>query len=504
MIQYLLYLVEASLCLALFYIIYLLFIQNDTFYKLKRFYLLTSIVLSLVIPELPSATWTTKIETTILPQKTEYIANTVTHDNFGRLLFPVTRLDSINDTSKKFLTGLIVIIGLLYLLGSVFMLVRLSNNFYRIISLIKRNEKTRYRKYKLISLPDDYPTFSFFSYIFLNERNLSDNEKNDVLMHEEIHIKQKHSIDIIFIEICKTLLWFNPVIWLYKNSLLKVHECLADEHLARLKSNNLLDYQSLLLKQYIGDFNIELIHPYNYSFLKFRIMMMTKTKSKWGAKLKLCFALPVIVFSMLAFTKTASELPRESKSSVQEFEDQAFHSWTFWGGRNSAFNISIDNQVSQHGKKSARIEKVKPEYSESVCNLMQRTVERKFSGKRIRVTGYIKSQELTDSAFLWVRVTDLVKKVNSEAGSMLSIGSGDWKKVEMIFDVPEKSEIFYGFWVKGMGKTWIDNVSLDIVNSSIPKTTTAINSPMTDVDLSNTPKDADLKDKPPVNLDFEN
>jgi hypothetical protein len=172
----------------------------------------------------------------------------------------------------------------------------------QLLILAKKNEVNPFGGYSIISLHDDYPTFSFFRYIFLNERNLNPGEKEDVLLHEITHIKQLHSADIIFIELCKIFFWFLPVIWQYKLSLSKVHEYLADEYLVGIKSDNILDYQSLLLKQYLSNIKIELAHPFNYSLIKFRINMMTKTKSKWWAKYKLALALPIIILGLLAFT----------------------------------------------------------------------------------------------------------------------------------------------------------------------------------------------------------
>jgi formylglycine-generating enzyme required for sulfatase activity len=149
---------------------------------------------------------------------------------------------------------------------------------------------------------------------------------NTVLRHEEAHIKQYHSLDMIFIELCKIIFWFNPVIWLFKKSLVKVHECEADDYLIGSRQENILDYQSLLLKQYLSNINIELAHPFNYSLVKFRIEMMTKTKSKSMAKYKVFFALPVIILSLLAFSNANIRLSKqeftESLNSAKLWEPE--------------------------------------------------------------------------------------------------------------------------------------------------------------------------------------
>jgi len=94
-----------------------------------------------------------------------------------------------------------------------------------------------------------------------------------------------------------------------------VHECQADGYILDEIEHDILEYQALLLKQYLSNINIELAHPFNYSLINFRIKMMTKTKSGHWAKLKVIFALPVIIFSLLAFANANTML------SKQEFTD---------------------------------------------------------------------------------------------------------------------------------------------------------------------------------------
>ena len=358
MTQYFLYLIEVSICLALFYLIYLMLIKDDTFYKLKRFYLLGSVAIALLIPNLPSTSWTKDIKKTIVSQKFEDSPNSIFQDTFENIVYGSIPQQARLKTEEKNTITFLEVIFILYILGVGFMLFRLVNNLYQILILVKRNVHIPYGKYTIISLDDDYPTFSFFRYIFLNGRNLNDNDKNDVLFHEETHIKQGHSFDIIFIELCKILFWFNPIIWLYKKSLLKVHECLADEYLVQSKSKSIQDYQSLLLKQYLSKINIELAHPFNYSLIKFRINMMTKTKSKWWAKYKLVFAIPVVILSLVAFTNEHLNVPngeisKKNNSQVVTQEQTVPNGMVFIpagsfvlkrsvGTKTKDFNVTID------------------------------------------------------------------------------------------------------------------------------------------------------------------
>jgi formylglycine-generating enzyme required for sulfatase activity len=307
------YLIEASICLLLLYLCYVLLINNDTFYRFKRFYLIFSVVISISIPQLPSIRETKEfrqIFTTIgIGQKDKDYSNY--KDTFEQVVFGNISFQAGDSDSKSYLNAFLIILFAIYLFGVFLLIFRLINNISQLLKLVRRNNIETYRNYTIVHHNGDFPTFSFFRYIFLNSTNLNNREMGTVLKHEEAHIRQWHSIDMIFIEICKIVFWFNPVIWSVKQSLVRVHECEVDDFLIRSRQEDIIDYQALLLKQYLSNINIELAHPFNYSLVKFRIKMMTKTKSRAIAKYKIIFALPVIVLSLLAFSNANISLSRQ-------------------------------------------------------------------------------------------------------------------------------------------------------------------------------------------------
>jgi hypothetical protein len=504
MIQYFLYLIEASICLSLFYVIYWLLIKDDTFYRLKRYYLLATVILSMIIPLLPATSLTKGFEKSILPVKEVNVHNSFSQNNFEKIVFGNIPDQPVNFEHKKSFT-LLSAFFILYVSGAAFMLFRFLYNLWQLQLLVMKNELKPYGKYSIISLSTDYPTFSFFRYIFFNDDNLSPNDKNDILMHEEIHIKQWHSLDIIFIEICKIMFWFIPVIWQYKTSLSKVHECLADQYLVELKSDRILDYQSLLLKQYLSNIRIELAHPFNFSLIKFRINMMTKTKSMWWAKYKLLFAVPIIILSLVAFSNDNLTLTKEVVSMNTNSQGHTRpDGWFLSGARPDFYKTGIDNQASQHGQNSGFIESVIKNPDQS-CTLMQICNVKELKGKRVKMTGYIKSQGLSDTALMWLRIDDFDKKMVTDFDNMHDrpiIGNKDWTKCEIIFDVPiSKCAINFGFILSGEGKIWFDNVSFEVVSGSTEKTAFALNELLHDEYLNQIPQE--LPEKMPVNLDFE-
>jgi hypothetical protein len=125
------------------------------------------------------------------------------------------------------------------------------------------------------------------------------------------------------------------------------------------------------------------------------------------------------------------------------------------------------------------------------------------------MTGYIKSQGSNDTATMWVRVDDCVKLMSTDFDNMYDrpiVGTSDWRKCEIIFDVSEKCYVFYGFIIKGIGKIWVDNVSFEIVSNDVSKTTHNLKQPFPQQYLEQIlkyPKDTDFPERPPVNLDFE-
>jgi sulfatase modifying factor 1 len=97
---------------------------------------------------------------------------------------------------------------------------------------------------------------------------------------------------------------------------------LVDQYIVNNKPEKINDYQSLLLKQYLSKINIQLAHSFNYSLIKYRIKMMTKNKSKWWAKYKLFFAIPIIIIGLVAFSNADMELANKLGNNGDEFELQ--------------------------------------------------------------------------------------------------------------------------------------------------------------------------------------
>ncbi len=144
-------------------------------------------------------------------------------------------------------------------------------------------------------------SFSFMNLIFLNPNGLSEKETDSIVAHENIHVSQYHTIDLLLIELVAAVMWFNPFVWLFRKSFRQVHEYLADEGVLNIGFDR-LEYQALLINQVAQGRLLSLACNFNQSLIKKRIMMMTKIKSGNKAKLKLLAIVPLTLglFLMIA------------------------------------------------------------------------------------------------------------------------------------------------------------------------------------------------------------
>ena len=269
------YFLNASLYLLLFYGCYWLLLRRNTFFRLNRVYLLVSVGLSFVLPliSLPDE-WSMRPQTT---------GGTITLPTF--VVGTNTAVQTSDLTADEWF-------WLIYGLGVVVMLVRLGLNGWAVFRLIKSGSVERGRDYTLVHLPDDsVPSFSFGRYLVLNQTDAI--TKPDALIrHEEAHIRQRHTADIILIEIARAAFWFNPMLLLYKRSLQEVHEFLADEAVTQTAPRP--DYARQLVAYALNVPSAILTTPFvSVSTLKQRIVMLQKPQTNRRALLSYALVLPL-------------------------------------------------------------------------------------------------------------------------------------------------------------------------------------------------------------------
>jgi len=294
--NWLYYLGEANLYLCVFYLCYCLFLNKETHYTLNRVYLLFSCVVSFLLPLLqvgilkPVETGAQNaVAVTTLPGDVVYSAVPVQTVPVAEVI-PFTLQDGILYA---------------YLFGAAILLILLAVKLYKLAKLARSKYTVSEHGYKLVYMDDSSSAFSFFNYLFIGTKAPG---PETIIRHELVHIRQKHSVDIILLELFKIINWFNPLVYLLQNSLKTVHEYIADEQTAA-NGTDAITYSSFLVDNAYGISGLSITHSFfNYNLLKKRIIMLNQQRSGSLARLKYLMAVPLcaalLCISTLSFSKT--------------------------------------------------------------------------------------------------------------------------------------------------------------------------------------------------------
>jgi TonB family protein len=277
-----LYLFKSVVWLAGFTLVFILFLRNERFFVLNRIYLLAGIITSFLLP-LISIHYTV-----VLPVvRNLQIENAVVNE--------------IQAPAKSIIPDVKLILSVLYVLGVAFVLTLIIRQGRSVFRAIKKSEIISFHPAKLIKTPEYTSAFSFFSYVFVNP-SVTDVETKEIMIHELVHIRQKHWFDLLLVELLCMLQWFNPLVWIYIRFIRQNHEYLADE-VALQQTSDPAVYRAVLLNQIVGAPVVSLTNSFNYSPNKKRFNMMKNIISSPYRKMKILLILPVFAIVLYAFAK---------------------------------------------------------------------------------------------------------------------------------------------------------------------------------------------------------
>lgn len=277
--EILIYFLKANIFLVIFYGFYFALFRNETFHKANRFFLIMGAILALTLPFMKSEYF----------QKNEMVSSGIQEivyeyylDTEEIVVNPVaesvTYLDAIN---------------YFYLLGLGFSLCFLAYRLMKTLDWVKNHKNAK------------GTAFSFLGKVFVDNQLQG---KMIIQQHENIHVKQRHFIDLLLLEMLQIVFWFNPVVYFYKKSIAIIHEFLADEAATQIATNK-AEYATLLINK---QFNIQPAtiftqHFFNHSTLKSRIIMLSKNPSKKTALLKYGLLAPLFFALLLVSSFTVDK-----------------------------------------------------------------------------------------------------------------------------------------------------------------------------------------------------
>ncbi|HEU0125484.1 MAG TPA: M56 family metallopeptidase, partial [Flavobacterium sp.] len=317
------YLLKSGLLLAVFFAVYKLLLENEKMFRFNRIYLLGSIFFSLIIPlQLFSVV-------SLFSDKVRMI-------QLQEIMIVTDKavLDKV-DYSEI----LMYFFGIIYSIIATILIVRFIQNVLSFYFSMKKNRIEIIKGQKVVLTEERILPHSFWNAIFLNQEDFKNGKiPLELLTHEKAHLKQKHTLDILFIEILQIVFWFNPIFIWYKKAIKLNHEFLADEAVNK-QFGEVKNYQNLLLDFASQKNTVALASTINYLITKKRLLMMTKEESVTKIVLKVFTVCAVYAITFFVFTP---ESIAQSSNNVKMKE---------------GFNLSYDTTNASEPKFPGGIEK---------------------------------------------------------------------------------------------------------------------------------------------------
>jgi hypothetical protein len=239
---------------------------------------------------------------------------TVTAMRFQNLLQTVTVYGSNLTVRIEQLVQSIGLLKIIYLSGTGIFALLFFMRLIQITALILANESEVHNGIRIVKIRRDVTPFSFFNFVFINGNNADLPGMKEMLAHELEHVRQRHSLDVMILELLTISQWFNPFIWLLKRSIRENHEFLADHGVLKPGVSSAA-YRLLLLGSSMEQQPV-IANNFNYSLIKIRIKMMTKIKSQKTAASKLALGIMATAALLIVFAFDKDENTAYSNKST--------------------------------------------------------------------------------------------------------------------------------------------------------------------------------------------
>ncbi|PKG53311.1 M56 family metallopeptidase [Olleya sp. 1-3] len=298
-------LLKSSVCLLALLLFYKIALEPLSIHKFKRVYLLVAVAIAAIIPFI---TFITYVQPAF--DKSSFIFDTST-------TIPLdTNFKIVEETNY-----LSIILWSIYALGVGLFFIRFCVNLYKIVSKIRKHTKVKSSSFINVLMEQLEIPHTFFNYIFLNKNKFENKQiPTEVLLHEQTHAKQKHSIDIIIIELLQVMFWFNPLVyWLKKEAKLN-HEFLADQAVLN-HGVDTKNYQNILLQFSSNQQDLVLANAINYSSIKKRFTLMKTQTPKSIVWLRSLLMLPLLGLLIYSFSDTIEVEKETNTTIVRKFEN---------------------------------------------------------------------------------------------------------------------------------------------------------------------------------------
>ena len=323
------YIIQVNIAIVLFYLLYKILFQQDTFFYARRWYLLGAILFSFIYPFLPIDALGGLIQF----QKETAVATTAT------VTFGTPTMMVVAEETPTTTINWINIAIILYVAVSAIFLLRFLWQFVRLVQCRRQSEVHTFNNITYRQLEHKLAPFSFFKWIFVDAKLHSEEKLQQVLIHEHIHSEQWHSLDVILSELTRIVFWWNPFVWLMKKEIVINLEYIADNGVLG-EGVDRRDYQYHLLHLTYPATNLQLTNNFNVSQLKQRITMINSEKTPIRKLAKYALVLPV---ALLLITANSVYAQQTKLKKVTEEITSADSYLTLGESSVSEFGVETDN-----------------------------------------------------------------------------------------------------------------------------------------------------------------
>ena len=297
MTPFLLYIGRAGLYLGLFYAFYLLVMRRTTFFRFNRVLLLAGSYLCLLLPLVRLRTVSASA-----------LSSELTMTGVGAA--DISRELSASFPWKEALLAL-------YLAGALVTLALCLLSAWKMGRLIRRGESTPMEGCTLVLLEGEMSSFSWGRKVVMSRKDLRENPA--IFTHEKMHVRHRHSLDLLLFLPLQILFWWNPLVWITREELRLLHEYEADEGVIQ-NGIDATQYQLLLVRKAVGEQRFTLASGFQHAKLKNRITMMLKpTSSGWMryAYLAMIPTLAALMYACNPSKNTAEPTSVPAETQVQ-------------------------------------------------------------------------------------------------------------------------------------------------------------------------------------------
>nr|WP_068891181.1 M56 family metallopeptidase [Pedobacter panaciterrae] len=278
--QLVIYLLKSSVCTSVFFGIYWCCFKNETFYRFNRYFLVTGILASLI---LPFYTYTYQVS--------------MVSDN--RISEPVQAIASVHETGYGWIEIALAAYGVI----AVALLLRHVIGLHKIKRMVSEYGYSLLNGYKVVRTPVFKSSFSVFNYIIIDDSSeSSDIEQKLILEHEQAHVRQFHWVDLLVAQLFCALQWFNPFAWMYLSAIKQNHEYLADCAVLE-QGNSAVIYRAALINHSLGTTVFTLASSFSHFDKLKRVDMMMKPASRSVKKVAVLTVIPALAVFFWAFAE---------------------------------------------------------------------------------------------------------------------------------------------------------------------------------------------------------